>query len=695
MTPAGSIPARLRASAWGVAAGVAILILIAFVFRGYLDIPLRLYDHQLLILLAEKPELAGDGLIWRLVHCHLGSETDLHFRYLAYPAVWLPTESFKNASLGHYLVHFSAHGAAAFSLYRTALAFTGLGWLSLAASCLFTVFSAASDMVGIPYYFHLCLATAFAGPALVGMKRHLETGRTSDLVLSTLLSLLASLFYDTFFLMTLVMPFVASGLASGSWRGCFTRKAPWILCGAVIGLFLAGSTAYSLVPPHLRSTGPLTSLWDTLSIILLRTPISAVTSLLRFLVDATGFLAGCLPELSHPGNIPYWDIGSLCRTAGAIAAAAGLMAFGAHEAQASSGFRKYRGAALCGIGLILDWRAAPLAFLLVFVRGNVSGILRDPAFLLIAAAGYLCAFNTSVGRSRLYSLAAIRHHYVTSFFLILGLSRLLAHALRRDPAPFLKKGVALVLASLIVLNARASLRFLDLYREVNTVPLGFHRRLGQLAAQEGPGVLFVPHSTARIASPDWRGHVVHDWVFDILLFGNNPLTRHTGRARWLWENGSLRPNPLFAGAPSPDFLIRFRLDTEKFPLRFDVKPRYACFGRNAGEPRLLLEREGLVLAVTRHNDGQPGEYRFPIPLGTNRFFYETKSISLSREGNVLVLASGERPLASHAIAPGDEYRPWTSDNMDLMGDDLESLLAKHNLFESYIRIGPSIPGRVP
>lgn len=673
-------------------AALALSLLIAAVFSPYLEVPIRLYDHHLLLLLAEKPELAGEGLAWRLLHCHFGSETDIHFRYLAYPAVWLAARAFGNDSAAHYGLQFAAHAAAALSLYGAVRAFTGLGWLAFLASLLFGVFCGSSDMVGVPYYFHLCLATALAGPALVFLRRAAASGRARDLAAATGLSLLASLFYDTFVFMTLSAPFAAAALAEGSWKRGLSRRAPWVLAGSVLALFLAGSALYARIPPHLRSTGVGGSLADTAGIILVRLPIALATSAVRFLFDGTSFLAGRLPEMSHPGNLPYWEVGSLAGTAALLSAAALLAALGARQLTRQGIAQRILGAALCAAGAALDWRGIPVGLLAFLVRGGAPGLLRDPGFLLVAVVGYLCALNTSVGRSRFYSMAAIRHHYVTAFFLILAVSILAARAVSADPRPALRRGIAAVLGLLAALNADAALRVIAAFKETNAAPLAFSGTLADLAARDGPRALFVPHTLAMIRSPDWRGHAVGDWVFDILHSEANPLSRHSGRARWLWEGNVPVPNPVF-GVFSRDFLAGFRLDTEKFPLRFDAKPRYDCFGRKPGEPRLALERDGIVLDVVGAGDGRPARYRFPLPGGTNRFFYETKSVALRRSGDLLTLEADDGVLAERPLDA--EFLPWESDNLDLLGADFEALLAKHNLFDSYLRIGPGLPGRIP
>lgn len=184
-------------------------------------------------------------------------------------------------------------------------------------------------------------------------------------------------------------------------------------------------------------------------------------------------------------------------------------------------------------------------------------------------------------------------------------------------------------------------------------------------------------------------------MFDILRGPANPLTRHVARADFLLENGKAAPNPLYGSPASGDFLIRFRLHTEECPLRFDSKGAYACFGRRGEDPRLEVTRTGFRLRVTRIVDDAEEVYDFPLPIETNRFFYETKPVALVRQGRSLALRAQDLLTAAYEVPPERDFVPWLSDNLDLLGKDAETLMAKRVVYDTYIRIGPGLPGRVP
>lgn len=368
----------------------------------------------------------------------------------------------------------------------------------------------------------------------------------------------------------------------------------------------------------------------------------------------------------------------------AAAAATALGAAGLALAAKPRALARAAGFSAVAAAAWLDWRAMPLAVLAWSVHPGEAR-RNGRAILLLGAVGLLCAMNTAIGRASLYSLQAIRHHYVSGFVTLALVGALLRGTPRRRAA-------FAALAFLAAANAWAAMRFVRDYRRTNEPVLSFHRELGRLDAGRR---VFVPSSTSLIRSPDWSGQIGQDWVFDILHARTAPLTRHVGRADFVYAGGRFVENPLRGPPDSEDFRVDFRLSTEESRLRFDAKKAFALLGRRPGEPRLEILPDGFRLVVTRCADGTERSYDFPLPVGTNRFFYETKTVSLVRTGSVLSLEAGGASAGRHEIAGEDAYFPWTSDGTALLGRDAEILLAKLVLFDTYVRIGPAVPGLVP
>ncbi len=662
-------------------------LLVALVFGPYLGIPLRLHDHHLVLLLVQTPDLVPENFFWRLVHHRLGGGAEMYFRFLSYPSIYGLGSLFGENPVPHYLVHFAAHLGAGLVLYRLACALCGRPGIAAGIWSLFTVFTGACDMAGMPYYTHLCLATALAGLALLRTLRHLADGRTASLVSAVAFSALATFLYDTFLLMTLALPFLATAARRRSWRAAFSPGFPgWMTSACVLAFFFLVTLTQSLVPEHFRPSAIDQSLLRTLQVTLQQAPFASAVSLAKHAVDVFFLFPGHLPDVSHRGNMPYWDAPSMATGTLTGIAAALLAAVGFGSLRRSGSASRGIGILAGAIALWLDWRAVPLAALAWCVRPD-NALRNAPVLLFLAGCGFLCALNTAIGRSSWYSIQAIRHHYVSGFVLLAGLALLLRGTDRARTA-------LAALAVLVLANGWSSTAFLRDYGKTNAPVLSFHRELARRGADGETASVFVGDTPGRIRSPDWNGQVGQDWVFDILHGGKNPLTRHVGRARFLYENGRFVENPLHGTPALPDFRLEFRLSTKESALRFDAREAFACFGRKSGDPCLEITRDGFRFSVTRRADGARVAYPFPLPVETNPFFREIKAVTLVREGRFLSLTAGGHPAGSHEIREPDEYLPWGSDNTDLLGRDSEMLMAKLALFDTYIRIGPALPGRV-
>ncbi len=682
-----------RAARRGALALAVNALLAALVYGAYLETPLRLYDHHLVMLLADHPELHQEHFFWRLVHHRLGGETQMYFRYLSYPLLYLQSMLCGTNAAAHYAVHAAAHLGAAFMLYRIAGTLSRSPLMAFLAMTLFMFFCGSSDLMGTPYYAHVSLAVAVAGAAILRFLRHLATGRPRDLVTAGGLMLLATVIYDTFLLLALALPFLAAALRHGSLKALFfPGRNGWLLFFGTISVLLLMTLTQSLVPAHMRSSGIGQSALDTLAITLLRFPVAAATSVTKFAADALFFMTGHLAVAVTPGHMPYWEIGSLLDgTARATLSFASGIA-GWRLLARSGAAPRAAGVLLWGLCIRID----PLASLAAFFAtalGTGAWTRASPSLLFLMAGGFLCAFNTAVGRSRLYSLAAIRHHYVSGFFLVLAIAHVTGLARTPDIPLRARRGLAALLVVLVLLNIRATSSFIAGYKRDIRGLLDVHRTLDETAALSER--LFIPFSTSALIPPRIRPNPAEDWVFDILRGPDSPLTRHVVRARFLLENGKAVPNPLHGSPVSSDFLVRFRLQTEECPLRFDVKESYHILGRKEEEPLLAVTRSGFRLTVTRTEDGSAHSYDFPLPVETNRFFYETKHATLERKGNEITLVAQDYLAGRYHVGNGEEFVPWRTDNTGLIGRDFESLLAKLSLYDTYIRIGPGLPGRIP
>lgn len=675
-------PAHRCALALGINA-----VLVALVYHAYLDIPLRLHDHHLVLLLVQEPDLVHEGFFWRLLHHRLGGGAEMYFRFLSYLSIHGLAHLFGENALLHYLAHFAAHLGAGFVLYRLACALSRSPAVAALVWSLFTVFVGSSDTVGIPYYTHLFGATALAGLAGLHLLRYVAGGSGRSLAAAVALSTAATLLYDTFLLMTVALPFLAAAARRRSWHALFLPGRVAVIASGTVLALIAGITAtQALVPEYLRPVEIDKSLAETLRITVRRAPFAAAVSAAKHVVDVFFFLPGRLAEMAPRGNMPYWSAPSMLGPTLAAMAATAIAALGMRLAGRGKASWSAAGWAAVAAGAWLDWRSLPLAGLAWCLRKE--GLRRDGAtLLLLLGIAILCAMNTAIGRASLYSLQAIRHHYVSGFLALAVLAALL-----RDTR---RVGVAVAaMAFLVVSNGLASARFIRDYSAANDVVFGFDRALRRLGRAGEREAVFVPSSTSRIRSPDWQGQICQDWVFDILHASASPLTRHVTRARFLYEDGRLTANPLQGAPDGADFRIDLRLSTEESRLRFDAKESFRCLGREPDEPRLEITRAGFRLVV-RRVEGASRAYDFTLPVETNRFFYEAKTVSLVREGKALFLTTGGAEVERHVIAEKDEFLPWRSDGTGLLGRDAEILLAKLALFDMYVRVGPGLPGRIP
>lgn len=684
---------RLSPPRWTFWALLANGLLAAGIYGAYSGTPLRLYDHHLVLLLTQNPDLQQDNFFWRLIHHRLGGETQMYFRFLSYPLIYAQALLFGADAPLHYGVHLLAHLGAAFSLFRAAHALSRDALAALLGMALFTFFCGSSDLLGTPYYTHVFLAMIPFAEAIRRFLRHLETGRARDLAAATALSLVATAIYDTFLLFTLGLPFLASALRQ---RRATAVLSPggrgWALAGGAVALLALATMTQSFVPDYMRSAGIGRSALDTMFITLLRAPFAAATSALKLVMDAFFFMTGHVPPAVTPGHMPYWDLAPLLH-----GTARSILSFGAAFAGwrllVRSGTAPRAGGILLWAGALSLDAPATLMALFAALLGARAWAPPSSALLFLLAAGFLCAFNTAIGRSRFYSLAAIRHHYVTGFVLILAIAHLAGRSRIADGPRSGRRLVGGVLALLVLLNVHASSSVIARYKADIRDLLGVHRLLDETSSRSQR--LFIPLSPSGLLPPRARPNPSEEWVFDILRGPANPLTRHVARADFLLENGKAAPNPLYGSPASGDFLIRFRLHTEECPLRFDAKGAYACFGRRGEDPRLEVTRTGFRLRVTRIVDDAEEVYDFPLPIETNRFFYETKPVTLARQGRSLALRAQDLLTAAYEVPPERDFVPWLSDNLDLLGKDAETLMAKRVVYDTYIRIGPGLPGRVP
>jgi hypothetical protein len=664
---------------WLPAAAIAALV--AIVYVPSVTNPLRLWDHHVILLLAKAPQFA-DGLFWHLFHYRVGFQEDvIYFRVLSMPTVYGLAWLFQDHAVLYHVTHLLAHFLVTVVLYRLARELSGQTSVALLLALLFAVYSGHGDTVNIPHYTFMFIAMALAGLGMLWFIRHVETGDERNLVVAAASLGLATLVYDAFLLVAIALPLLAVGIP---WRaGTLTRgrlaTAGGVLLGTVGLLVLVVlSLRFSPVAASLRTGAVRGSLGATLSELLVDHRVVAALGYGAWglLSDLLLFVSGHFPSVWHRGNMPYWEIDSIRQLGWTVLAALAL------SIAAAAVFRFVKrpwnlvAVALVAAGAVIDAKTLPLAAVLgILCFGGVGGAF-DKRLLVVAVAGALASVNIALGRADGYNVMALRHHYITGFFVVGVLAGLVGSRWQYRPA-WQRHGLLVALGVCVVANGWVTVRMLEDVKKNNEMVFSFDRGLTAMVERHGPGSLFATFSTSFVRGHDWHTSPAQDVVFDVLHYHQNPLTRYVNRAPFvIRKDGIVMANPFRGRSGDEDFAFEFRLI--KLPAG-----RFELFGSSPNEPRIVLEAPRLSFLARRRLDGTrvardftlPSDLRFPVLL------------RLSRSGRSLQLAVNGATVGPTPLSESDAYHGWQSDNAGLLGRDFERILASYALYDTYIRIG--------
>lgn len=610
--------------------------------------PPRIWDHHAVLLLVRAPQYR-EGLAGRLLNYRLGEDDrGAYLRVGSMPLVWAMSAAAGSRWAVHSAVHLACHWGVCLVLLGLVRDLSGSRALALLLAACFAVFSGHMDTPATPFWVFVSVAMLLGGSAL----RCLLRGRP---VAAAALLAGATLFYDAFAPAAVLLPVLA--------QGPLRRRLD-----AALAVLAVLATVYAL-GAGMRPKGALKATAAQAA----RLALPALGRAAQApLYDLLVFSGARLPAQHKNGNIIDWQVESLDRRFVPAVAACALMAGGGWLAARAG----WPALLLSLAGLLLEPRAAPCAALLwACARGRPS-----PGTWTAAAAAVLCALAVALGREPAFALVGMRFHYLTAFFALAALAGGLRAAMAR-PASLLRGLVLSASFAAAALNAACAWAFVREVRSENRPIAEFRALLDDAAARHGARSLFMPHSLSRVSSPLWWGVPFRDVAFDVLAEGANPLTRHLHRAgRILCERaGTCRaePNPRYGMDGGADFLFRFNLVR---PL-----PRRPCeaYGTAPLEPRIVLQRGRLAFEARRLSDGSAVRWEFPLEPGK-----ALAEVSLAREGRVLALSvEGRRTEAR--IGEGDDFHPWTSDNLDLLGRDFHELAVSWCVYDTYIRIGRS------
>ena len=675
-------PVREAARTWrpdGIIPVVTLAAVIGIVYGAAITTPMRLWDHHAILLLAKAPQF-GEHLLWHLVHYQSDAPNPntIYFRVLAMPAVYAIGKVLGDHTALYYLLHFAAHLAVCLVLYAIARRLSGDRTLSLLTAVLFALFSAHGDTATLPFYTFMFAAVALAGAGLVAFLDGWSAGDARRLSAGIAAVALATLIYDASFLLALSL--AAALIFRGIVRadrmalrtGIGALVAELVLFGGVIGLFRFSAEAGRGVGRALHETA-FEVLRDN------RLWSSVWFGLWAPLSDLLVFLGGHQPGVWHRGNIPYWDPGLFVPSRPALGALALMVA--ALVAAARPGYQwRVPGALAFAIGVWLDPQTVPLALIVggVLALGRWRAV--DARVLFPAAAAVLVSLNIALGRPDGYNVLALRHHYLTSFFVLAALSGV-AGALLVGRLPWQRLAVHGTLAVCIVVNAATTLQLLANVRIDNEGVFAFDRQLRATAERFGPGSLFVTFPPSAVQGRDWRGFPAHEVTFDVLHAGTNALTRHVVRAPFVMGlDGEVRPNPAHGRAPGDDFAVHFLLAKSPPPQPHEL------FGSAPREPRVVISREAVSLVGTRLADGRRTEWRFPFPSELR----PPVTITLARRGDTIEATANGGLLGRAPVPPEHVYHGWTSDNLELLGRGYEPLMISLVVYHCYVRIGTGV-----
>ena len=668
----------------GVLPLAAIAAAIGLMYAPSITNPLWLWDHHVILLLANAPQFAH-GLFWHLVHYRIGFQEDLvYFRVLSMPIVFGLAKLFQDHRALYHAAHLLAHFGASVAFYRVALALGAGRTVSLLMALTFAVYAGAGNTANIPFYTTIFLAVLIAGGGVLAALRYLSDGRGRSLVVGAFCMVLATLIYDAFLLLAVALPVLAVALRwrDGKATGRELRAAAALLA-AVLLVFCLVIASLQFSPIVQAKQGGVGRSLDMTVVELIRggrIASAAWFGLWAVLVDLVLFFPGHLLDIFHRGNMPYWDMGTLAVAwLGALAGLALTLA-GAAGALGLPRWWRAAGFALVAAGASLDPYCLPLAVIIVLVAW--SGSPRPalaPGLLLTVTAGLLTSFNIALGRADGYNVVAFRHHYVSGFFVLLVVASLVGAGWRERPA-WQRRVLALSLTACLGLNAWATADILRGVKRDNKMVWSFDDALTTVMERAGPRSLFVAFPTSFVRGLDWRDQPAQDVVFDLLHYHNDPMTRYVNRAPlFVRADRVVRPNPTYRQDGGEDFLFRFLL--------LDLPPgRFELFGSSPSEPRVVLDSRQLLLVGRRASDRSPVHWTYALPSEVRL----PVRVALSRSGRSLQLSANGVIIGRTEIRDADAYLAWESDDVGLLGPDFERIVSSYILYDTYIRIGRAL-----
>ena len=237
-----------------------------------------------------------------------------------------------------------------------------------------------------------------------------------------------------------------------------------------------------------------------------------------------------------------------------------------------------------------------------------------------------------------------------------------------------------VIGVCVVANAGVTVRILEGVKKDNQMVFSFDDVLTTMLERHGPQSLFVSFSPSVIRGDDWRGFPAQDVAFDILHYHGNPMTRYANRAPFVvMKDGVVRPNPVYRQPEEADFLFRFRL------IGRPPGP-HELFGSSPREPRIILDRGGVLLRARRRADDAPVEWEFAIPQAVTL----PALVTISQRGRSLQVTANDTVIGRAVMPDHNASYGWESDNAGLLGRGFERLVAGGLILDTYMRIGAAV-----